>query len=79
VTRYVRLSNERYEALLSGHFSGLSGYRDLAAAALVHWDHDPTEHPDVVAELETALTDVVLETAEAVMRDHGLSSPTDHK
>lgn len=73
--RYVMLNRDEYEHLHKFYFSSLSGCRDLAKSFVADWGYDPAGHEAAVDELDLALCESALETAYAVMREHGLKGP----
>lgn len=56
---------------LGGHF------RFEAADFLVSAGYDPADYPEVLAEIEQAVPEAMVDTAYDVMRDHGLRPETD--
>jgi hypothetical protein len=69
---YVTLGRRDYEHLKACYLSPLSGMRDLGAALVAEWGHDPAVHPELLAALEVELSGALVETAADLMRDHGL-------
>ncbi|MFD5910277.1 hypothetical protein ACFWHL_16320 [Streptomyces massasporeus] len=69
---YVTLRRDEYEHLRDFRLSPLSGMRDLGAALVREWGHDPDEHPALMVELEVELSAAHVETAADLMRQHGL-------
>ncbi|CAL9665915.1 hypothetical protein SUDANB145_07159 (plasmid) [Streptomyces sp. enrichment culture] len=60
------------EWLRACYWSPLSGMRDVAVALIAEWGHDPSDHPQLVAEMEVELSGALIETAADLMRARGL-------
>jgi hypothetical protein len=57
------------------YWSPLSGLRDLARALVADWEYDADEYPAMLDELEQALGEAIVDTAQEIMREHGLEWP----
>jgi len=54
-------------------FGPISGVSGAAQELLLHFGHQPQDHPDIVAELEQGLGEAALDLAHEVLPRHGLS------
>ncbi|WP_193487597.1 hypothetical protein, partial [Streptomyces anthocyanicus] len=59
----VTLRRDEYEHLRDFRLSPLSGMRDLGAALVSEWGHNPVDHPELIDALEIELSGVHIETA----------------
>lgn len=69
---YTTVRQDELDHLRAHYFSPLSGMRALAAGFIDEWDHDPADHPELLAAMEIELSGALVETAADLMRDHGL-------
>lgn len=68
-----------YEWLAQQYLSPLFGMRQIAASLVRDWGYEPAEHPALMDELEAAVSEVCVDTAYEVMREHGLPGPADRE
>ena len=69
---YVTIRRDEYEHLRDFYLSPLSGMRDLGAALIREWGHNPDDYPELIAQMEAELSGAHFETAADLMREHGL-------
>lgn len=56
-------------------FGPLTGCSELAAELMRHYEVDPSQHPEVLWEIEQAIGEEMLDIGRNILREHGIAYP----